>query len=668
MSLDLPLRRCALLACFAVLAALLHLPVPAAAQTQFLGDEFIVNDPAGSDSFPSAASNAAGTSVVAWHCTQPSVEVCARRVSLTGRPAGPEFIVNTTSDSVQQFADVAIDEDGSFFIVWESNAGEDGDDWSILGRLYGPNGEAQTPEMVLNAGSESRQRDPAVAWQPGLGWVVVWDSIHEELFPEVYVRRFRADGSPRGPETKVSVDAPGINLDGLNINAAVSTDADGNFVVAWQGPRLSGGSEVYARRYRADGAAQGPTFRVATQQPSQKWFPGISLAPDGRFAIIFSRTDETIAVRRYGANGQPIGAEFQVNQGPASTTAASIAMADDGSFTAAWTAAINSVTTGSFSVMQRVYDENGSPVEAEQVVAPRGQTPDLAVDGAGDVLAAFHGTAPNAAVRLSQTRTGCVSSETAVCVQDDRFKVEVAWTSANGDAGVGRGSALTGETSIFWFFDPANIELAVKNLDACAINDSFWVFAAGATDVEVDLGVTDTELGTLRSFFNPVRSPFETVRSTSDFACTAARAASGAVPRPASKETSSATLHTLSDRAAKAQCADANDALCLNQSRFRTTVRYTTSSGQTGAGQAIPLSADSGYFWFFDSGNVEILVKVLDACGFNQRFWVFAAGLTDLAIELEVEDTDTGQVRRYTSSVGEGFGPVIDTSAFATCS
>jgi len=58
------------------------------------------------------------------------------------------------------------------------------------------------------------------------------------------------------------------------------------------------------------------------------------------------------------------------------------------------------------------------------------------------------------------------------------------------------------------------------------------------------------------------------------------------------------------------------------------TAEWETSAGQRGSGKARPLTDESGTFWFFAESNVEIIVKVLDACGAFGRFWVFAAGLT----------------------------------------
>ena len=33
------------------------------------------------------------------------------------------------------------------------------------------------------------------------------------------------------------------------------------------------------------------------------------------------------------------------------------------------------------------------------------------------------------------------------------------------------------------------------------------------------------------------------------------------------------------------------------------------------SGQVIPLTGDTGAFWFFSSSNVEVVIKVLNGCG-----------------------------------------------------
>jgi hypothetical protein len=103
--------------------------------------------------------------------------------------------------------------------------------------------------------------------------------------------------------------------------------------------------------------------------------------------------------------------------------------------------------------------------------------------------------------------------------------------------------------------------------------------------------------------------------------------------------------------------------LCLNGGRFRVTVFFATSEGASGAGMGIPLSSDSGYFWFFSAANIEMIVKVLDGCGINSHFWVFAGGLTNVGTTLLVEDTATGASKTYTNPVGNPSQPLQDTQA-----
>jgi hypothetical protein len=114
-------------------------------------------------------------------------------------------------------------------------------------------------------------------------------------------------------------------------------------------------------------------------------------------------------------------------------------------------------------------------------------------------------------------------------------------------------------------------------------------------------------------------------------------------------------------------CAPGPGTLCLNGGRFEVSATWETGQGDEGAGTAVSLTSDTGYFWFFAATNVEVIVKVLDGCGVNQRFWVFAGGLTDVETVLTVRDTQTGRVKTYTNPAGTPFQPIQDTNAFATC-
>jgi hypothetical protein len=113
-------------------------------------------------------------------------------------------------------------------------------------------------------------------------------------------------------------------------------------------------------------------------------------------------------------------------------------------------------------------------------------------------------------------------------------------------------------------------------------------------------------------------------------------------------------------------CTPDANSLCLNNGRFKVTAAYSSSAG-SGAGTAIPGTSDTGQFWFFTSQNIEMVVKVLNGCGFNQRYWVFAGGLTNVQVTMTVTDMGNGSIKTYTNPLNTPFQPVQDTAAFATC-
>lgn len=114
-----------------------------------------------------------------------------------------------------------------------------------------------------------------------------------------------------------------------------------------------------------------------------------------------------------------------------------------------------------------------------------------------------------------------------------------------------------------------------------------------------------------------------------------------------------------------ASCVPSARELCLSAGRFRIRVDWTNpyDGGSTGSGTTVPLTADTGMFWFFDARNIELVVKVLDGRAANGRFWVFYGALSDVEYTLTLTDTMTGAVRSYHNTAGN-LGSVADTGAF----
>lgn len=104
----------------------------------------------------------------------------------------------------------------------------------------------------------------------------------------------------------------------------------------------------------------------------------------------------------------------------------------------------------------------------------------------------------------------------------------------------------------------------------------------------------------------------------------------------------------------------------LQGGRYRVSATYDSGS-ESGRALGKNLTDESATFTFFGDENVELVLKVIDACTFNDRFWVFASGLTDVEVEILVEDLETRESRTYLSDGGAAFEPILDTGAFATC-
>jgi plastocyanin len=119
-------------------------------------------------------------------------------------------------------------------------------------------------------------------------------------------------------------------------------------------------------------------------------------------------------------------------------------------------------------------------------------------------------------------------------------------------------------------------------------------------------------------------------------------------------------------------CVAGPHTLCLGDGgRFQVEVSWVSQGSGKGQANAVPVpgAPQSGLFYFVDSSNIELLVKVLNACipALGNTYWVFYAATTNAQFTLTVSDTKTGQVQVYTNPLNHAATPVQDTHAFDTC-
>jgi hypothetical protein len=112
----------------------------------------------------------------------------------------------------------------------------------------------------------------------------------------------------------------------------------------------------------------------------------------------------------------------------------------------------------------------------------------------------------------------CTSSDANLCLNSARFQVQATFDAGHGNSGQAHTVQLTSDTGYMWFFAGTNVEAVVKVLDACSLNNHFWFFAGGLTNVAVTLTVTDTLKGVSKVYHNPQGTTFVPIQDTSAFA------------------------------------------------------------------------------------------------------------------------------------------------------
>jgi hypothetical protein len=125
-----------------------------------------------------------------------------------------------------------------------------------------------------------------------------------------------------------------------------------------------------------------------------------------------------------------------------------------------------------------------------------------------------------AATATNATAGACVTDAHTLCLNNGRFRVQVAWKTFVGDEGVASTVPVVSDDSgLFYFFTPNNWEMLVKVLDGCASTAHYWVFFAATTNVEFVVTVVDTQTGAVKTYINPQGVAADAVTDTSALPC-----------------------------------------------------------------------------------------------------------------------------------------------------
>ena len=129
------------------------------------------------------------------------------------------------------------------------------------------------------------------------------------------------------------------------------------------------------------------------------------------------------------------------------------------------------------------------------------------------------------------------------------------------------------------------------------------------------------------------------------------------------------TIHCSSSQPLQGSCAywtDVSDdkEVCLFE---RFSIAIVGISNHPTDGQATPArfgSRETAFFWFYSDQNYEVMLKVLNGCAVNGKWWVFAGALTNQAYHIAVHDSVSGTRKDYTNNEGTNAAAITDINAF----
>lgn len=277
-----------------------------------------------------------------------------------------EFRVNTHTANDQRNADMAMDTDGSFVVVWTSYL-QDGSSNGIFGQRFDPNFRPTGEEFQINTTSSGNQTEPAVAMDAAAGFVVAWHApgAIEQDAEDIFARRFDPNGLPLGDEFLVN-----SHTGGGQIYPDVAANNDDSFVIVWESENFpaEGDKTICGQFYDSNGVASGPEI-VINAEASVCRYPVVAANAAGGFAIAWldDRSTNSIMGHLFDPNGSPRSAAFQVNNATfGSVTRPSIAMDSEGYFVVAWDGDPNLAALD--DAHARVFEPNGAPLGGQFLV------------------------------------------------------------------------------------------------------------------------------------------------------------------------------------------------------------------------------------------------------------------------------------------------------------
>lgn len=318
-----------------------------------IGNQFQVNTHTTAGQFNvTAARLLSGGFVAAWEnivAVDPDRDVRARIFDSLGQPVGPDFPVNDDVGNRSTAPEIVGSPFGGFLVAWRLiEVPSFPAVSSIYSRLFDVNGQPGT-QFRISEDLSFPQGYNTVA-RSADGYIVAW-SGEDEDFSGVLWRRLDASGEPRGPIRQLNTETTGPQ----NLPSGVYNPRTGETLIAWNSgfifdPPVPGSSNIRARRIGADGEPIGDDFQVSQGTTTLTLFSDVTVDYFGNYFLVYQREDQAIidndgwtGAQWLSPTGQPLGEDLQLNgfTDGFQTSPTIAGPLVDGTYLSAWTSTVS---------------------------------------------------------------------------------------------------------------------------------------------------------------------------------------------------------------------------------------------------------------------------------------------------------------------------------------
>ena len=226
-------------------------------------------------------------------------------------PLTGEFRVNETEALDQLFPSVAMADDGSFVVTWDS-FGQDGDDRGIIARRFNADGIPLSGDIIVNQERGGRQFLPDIAMDSSGRFIVTWVSDASGTDTQVIFRAFDEAGSSLGNDTILS-----MVQDASQTFPRVTRGTNDEFFAVWNESTATT-NHVVARRIEANGSLLDSPIIVTPTSMASSTRPDISVGELGSPVVVWHQasadgSSNGVLGRRFFPDGEARELPFLIN-------------------------------------------------------------------------------------------------------------------------------------------------------------------------------------------------------------------------------------------------------------------------------------------------------------------------------------------------------------------